>query len=53
MSTGDEDYLFVCPACEERMEVNGSMKEALIEKGCVICSASVTEESFSHSAPSS
>mgnify|MGYP006294572297 CR=1 FL=1 len=48
MSGGDtEAFTFVCPACGESLEVNASMKEVLIEKGCVICSAAVTAEAFS------
>ncbi len=45
-SEGDE-FVFVCPACDERLEVNGSMKSALLERGCVICGASVSAEAFS------
>ncbi len=35
--TPDEDstYIFSCPACGESLEVNASMKEALIDRGCV------------------
>lgn len=51
--TGSEDsvrddvgYTFVCPECGESMQVNASMKEALIENGCVVCSASVPPDSF-------
>jgi Zn ribbon nucleic-acid-binding protein len=46
--SGDESegYAFVCPACEERLEINKTMKETLIERGCVICGTSVTEEAF-------
>lgn len=43
--TGDE-YTFVCPACDESLEVNDPMREALLERGCVICGASVTAEAF-------
>lgn len=41
-----DDFTFVCPACEEDLEVNGSMKAALIEKGCVICGSAVTDRAF-------
>ncbi|MFW5959418.1 MAG: DUF7560 family zinc ribbon protein [Natronomonas sp.] len=48
MSTGeDRKYVFVCPECDESLEVNDSMKEALVERGCVICGTSVTTEAFS------
>lgn len=38
---------FVCPECAESLEVNGPMKELLIEKGCVVCGADVTADAFS------
>lgn len=41
-----EEYIFVCSACEESMEVNESMKDALIENGCVICSSPVSSDEF-------
>jgi transcription initiation factor IIE alpha subunit len=41
-----EGYAFVCPECEERLEINEKMKHTLIERGCVICGTSVTEEAF-------
>jgi endogenous inhibitor of DNA gyrase (YacG/DUF329 family) len=41
------EFTFVCPACEESMEVNGSMRDALIERGCVICGAPVVADAFS------
>lgn len=44
--TEDDDFRFVCPECDESISVNASMKEALLEKGCVICGASVTEQAF-------
>lgn len=51
---GDDDvveYTFDCPRCEESLVVNGSMKAALIEKGCVICSADVTAAAFTERTP--
>jgi len=39
-------FVFVCEACAESMEVNGSMREALLDQGCVICGASVSPEAF-------
>lgn len=41
------EYVFVCPECEERMEVNGSMRDALVENGCVICGSAVSLDAFS------
>ncbi|AFK18191.1 MULTISPECIES: DUF7560 family zinc ribbon protein [Haloferax] len=42
------DYTFVCPECAESMLVNDSMRDALLDNGCVICSASLTQDAFSH-----
>jgi hypothetical protein len=43
---GDVAYIFTCPVCEESLEVNESMKEALVDRGCVLCSANVTADAF-------
>lgn len=47
-SPGDDDagYVFVCPECDESMQVNASMRDALVENGCVICGAAVSRGSF-------
>jgi len=42
-----EQLSFVCPECEERIDVNRSMREALLEYGCVVCGAAVTTAAFS------
>lgn len=44
---------FICPACDEELAVNDAMREALVEKGCVVCGAAVTGEAFSDGVPSS
>lgn len=41
-----DEFVFVCPACDEELAVNDSMREALIRKGCVICGAEVGPEDF-------
>ena len=41
-----EEFTFVCPECEERLEINRTMKDALIDRGCVICGATVTTAAF-------
>ncbi|WP_459191935.1 DUF7560 family zinc ribbon protein [Halosimplex sp. J119] len=41
-----EEYIFVCPGCEESMEVNASMRDALLENGCVVCASPVSEAAF-------
>lgn len=43
----DEDFTFTCPECGESLLVNDSMRDALIDKGCVICGSAVSAESFS------
>jgi hypothetical protein len=42
----DGDYTFRCPECDEALEVNDSMKTALVERGCVLCGAPVTSDAF-------
>ena len=53
MGSEEEEFVFVCPACEERLAVNESMKAALVERGCVICGASVKAAAFQPTAPDS
>ncbi|MDZ7731559.1 MAG: pyridoxamine 5'-phosphate oxidase family protein [Natrialbaceae archaeon] len=54
MTTDDERRIaFVCPSCDESMEVNESMKEALLERGCVICGTDLTSAAFLRSAHAS
>jgi len=38
---------FVCPGCSEELAVDEAMRDALVEKGCVICGAAVTVDAFS------
>ena len=38
---------FVCPECDESLEVNAAMMDLLLEKGCVVCGADLTEDAFS------
>ncbi|MFB6170071.1 MAG: hypothetical protein ABEJ06_02890 [Haloarculaceae archaeon] len=45
MATGSE-YEFRCSECAEEITVNASMREALLEHGCVICGAPATDSSF-------
>ena len=44
--TGSAGYVFRCPDCAEEIELNEPMKAAIVESGCVICGASVTESAF-------
>lgn len=45
-SEGDREYDFLCPECGESLGVDLSMKETLIQRGCVVCGSSVTEAAF-------
>ncbi|MDG5774876.1 hypothetical protein VB773_15450 [Haloarculaceae archaeon H-GB2-1] len=45
--SGGEEYEFVCPDCGESLAVNESMRDALIENGCVICGTPVSVDEFS------
>ncbi|SEK28990.1 DUF7560 family zinc ribbon protein [Haloferax larsenii] len=45
--TDSADYTFECPDCGESMMVNASMRDALIDNGCVICGSTVSQQSFS------
>jgi predicted nucleic acid-binding Zn ribbon protein len=47
VENGAAAYRFVCDECGESLEVNDAMRDTLIEKGCVICSAPVTPAEFS------
>lgn len=51
MTPDEVEYAFTCPRCEEALVVNGPMRGALIEKGCVICGAAVTGADFSPEQP--
>jgi transcription initiation factor IIE alpha subunit len=46
MSDESAEYTFTCPVCEETLVVNESMREALIERGCVICDTAVSSAAF-------
>ncbi|MHC3439589.1 DUF7560 family zinc ribbon protein [Natrialbaceae archaeon A-gly3] len=38
------EYEFVCPECAQRIEVNASMREAILSNGCPVCSSPVTAD---------
>lgn len=46
MGEQEEEYVFDCPVCDESLEVNDLMKDTLVERGCVICGATVTNAAF-------
>ena len=41
------EYVFECPECGVSLEVNGPMRDALTEKGWVVCGAPLTPAAFS------
>lgn len=41
-----DEYELACPACDERLTVNESMRAALLENGCVVCGSDLTAEAF-------
>lgn len=45
--TDSTDYTFVCPECAESILVNESMRDALLDNGCVVCGSSVSRQAFS------
>ena len=40
------EYDFTCSSCGETITVNDSMKDALLEHGCVICGKEPAENDF-------
>ncbi|WP_164471077.1 hypothetical protein [Halorubrum sp. CSM-61] len=36
-------HTFVCPECRRSIEVDDEMRATLIETGCVVCGAPITE----------
>lgn len=39
-------YLFVCPDCKQEIEVNASMREAILSSGCPVCTEPAQPEHF-------
>jgi hypothetical protein len=44
---GGSTLTFHCSACGESMTVNGPMRDALLEQGCVVCGTPVSRSAFS------
>lgn len=40
------EFTFRCPACEETMLTSEKTKQGLIERGCIMCGAEVSEDAF-------
>lgn len=39
-------YIFTCPDCGQEIEVNGSMREAMLASGCPVCTEPVQTVDF-------
>lgn len=39
-------YIFSCPDCGQEIEVNGSMREAMLASGCPVCTEPVGASDF-------
>ena len=39
-------HRFACPACEQEIEVNTSMREAILSSGCPVCTEPVDAADF-------
>lgn len=40
------EYEFRCPDCEQLIEINDPMREAILDNGCPVCSAAVDADHF-------
>ena len=49
--TGRSTHTFVCPECRRSIEVDDAMRATLLETGCVVCGAPVTEEDIGEAPP--
>ena len=41
--TGRSTLTFVCPECRRSIEVDDAMRATLLETGCAVCGAPITE----------
>jgi len=42
-----KEYEYVCQECGQQIEVNGPMREAILNNGCPVCSAPGRPDDFS------
>lgn len=40
------DYQFACPDCGQGININAPMREAILQNGCPVCSATVADADF-------
>lgn len=43
---GSAEFHFECPNCAESIEVNEPMKTAIVESGCIVCGAAISQTAF-------
>jgi hypothetical protein len=48
--SSSEGFTFVCWACTRSITVDVSMRDALVENGCVVCGTPVTVTAFDRDA---
>ena len=41
-----EEYQFTCPECTQAIAVNEQMRVAILDNGCPVCAAPVTQADF-------
>lgn len=46
---GMTEFVFTCPECLQEIEINEQMREAILENGCPVCTATVTREDIQES----
>ena len=44
--TAMTNYIFTCPDCGQEIEVNASMREAMLASGCPVCTEPVETTDF-------
>ncbi|MFB6097485.1 MAG: zinc ribbon domain-containing protein [Haloferacaceae archaeon] len=40
------EFIFQCPGCGQEIEVNGAMRESILEHGCPVCTTSPSASDF-------
>ena len=40
------EFIFQCPGCGQEIEVNGAMRESILEHGCPVCTSTTSEGDF-------
>ncbi len=48
-SMSPRTHTFACPECRRSIEVDGEMRATLLDAGCVVCGAPITEGDIAES----